>query len=535
MKQGLHNLFLFLFLLLSCSGDSSEDSIDVTDPEEIIPSNLTLKIEISGIDSQNPNGDGSGRVKFSATAENTVNYSFRFGTGDSEESSSGTVEYTYTDFGLNTYNVNLLAFSSTNHFITISQTIQVYVTPQQDADMIKVLAGNSQKIWKINAAYDAHLSNGDRELKYPTWWEASSFSKSNTGFYDDKFIFKVGGTYVHETNGDVYGKANYLNQTFGNTGQPINSSGEIEKYTLSNYQTNFTVIKENDENKLSFTEKGFVGFFVGQHEFTIECYDDNNLFVRTVDDENRAWYIWLTDQEVSTTPSKDIFTNLIWQEEFNYNGKIDNNKWVYEVRNQWYNEELQATTDRLENVIVEDGKLKIIAKRESYNGKSFTSGRIKSNGKFDFTYGRVDIRAKLPGKKGTWPALWLLGSNYDDIDWPKCGEIDIMEHAGNRLNKIQGTVHHPDVSPGSGRGGETNDYNNVSSEFHIYSVVWNEKAITFLVDDKPFYILGNSCALPFNWDFFLILNIAMGGTFGGSVPDSFVSDIMEVDYVRVYQ
>ena len=182
------------------------------------------------------------------TAENTVNYSFRFGTGDSEESSSGTVQYTYTDFGLNTYNVNLLAFSSTNHFITISQTIQVYVTPQQDADMIKVLAGNSQKIWKINAAYDAHLSNGDRELKYPTWWEASSFSKSNTGFYDDKFIFEVGGTYVHETNGDVYGKANYLNQTFGNTGQPINSSGEIEKYTLSNYQTNFTVIKENDEN-----------------------------------------------------------------------------------------------------------------------------------------------------------------------------------------------------------------------------------------------------------------------------------------------
>ena len=109
-----------------------------------------------------------------------------------------------------------------------------------------------------------------------------------------------------------------------------------------------------------FQDKGFIGFFVGQHQFTIECYDDNNLFVRTVDDQNRAWYIWLTDQEVSTTPSKDLYTNLIWQEEFNYNGKIDDNKWVYEVRDQWYNEELQATTDRLENVIVQDGKLKLL-------------------------------------------------------------------------------------------------------------------------------------------------------------------------------
>ena len=535
MKQGLYNLFLFVIIIFSCSGESTDDATDPSNPDKIIPSNLTLSVEIIGLDSDNPNGDGSGVVRFTATADNAVNFSFRFGTGDSEESSSGVVEYTYTNTGTNTYNINLLAYSSTNHFVSTSQTIEVYVNPPLDADLVELLSGGSQKSWKINAAYDAHFSNGDKQFKYPTWWEASSFSKSNTGFYDDKFIFKSDGTYIHETNGDVYGKANYLNQTFGNTGQPINGSNEIEKYSLSNYQTTFSVVKENNENKLSFQEKGFIGFFVGQHEFTIECYDNNNLFVRAVDDQNRAWYIWLTDQEVSTIPSKNIFTNLIWQEEFNYNGKIDSNKWVYEIRDQWYNEELQATTNRLDNVVVQDGRLRIIAKRENYNGKSFTSGRIKSNGKFDFTYGRVDIRAKLPGEKGTWPALWLLGSNYDDIDWPKCGEIDIMEHAGNRLNKIQGTVHHPDVSPGSGRGGETYDYNNVSSEFHIYSAVWNEKAITFLVDDKPFYIIGNSCALPFNWDFFLILNIAMGGTFGGSVPDSFVSDIMEIDYVRVYQ
>ena len=530
----MYNFLLFFFLLISCSGEEPSDDSGPSDPDQVIPTNLVLDIEIVGSNSQNANGDGSGLVRFKATANNAVNYSFRFGTGDSEESSSGSVEYTYTQAGNHSYNINVLAYSSTNDFISISENIDVYVAVQSDPDLSNVLTGGSQKSWKVNAAYDAHFSNGENQFKYPTWWEASAFSKSNSGFYDDKFIFKSDGTYIHETNGDVYGKANYLNQTFGNTGQPINGSNEIEKYSLSNYQTTFSIVKENDENKLSFQDKGFVGFFVGQHEFTIECYDNNNLFVRAVDDQNRAWYIWLTDQEVSTVPSKDIFTNLVWQEEFNYNGKIDSNKWVYEIRDQWYNQELQATTDRLDNVIVQDGKLRIIAKRENYNGKSFTSGRIKSNGKFDFTYGRVDIRAKLPGKKGTWPALWLLGSNYDDIDWPKCGEIDIMEHAGNRLNKIQGTVHHPDKH-GSGDGGETNEYSNVSTDFNIYSVVWTEKGVTFLVNDKPFHIVGNSCALPFNWDFFLIINIAMGGTFGGSVPDSFVSDIMEVDYVRVYQ
>ena len=530
----MYNFLLFFFLLFSCSGEEPSDDSGPTDPEQVIPTNLVLDIEIVGSNSQNSNGDGSGLVRFKANANNAVNYSFRFGTGDSEESSSGSVEYTYTQAGNHSYNINVLAYSSTNDFISISENIEVYVAVQSDPDLSNVLTGGSQKSWKVNAAYDAHFSNGENQFKYPTWWEASAFSKSNSGFYDDKFIFKSDGTYIHETNGDVYGKANYLNQTFGNTGQPINGSNEIEKYSLSNYQTTFSVVKENDENKLSFQDKGFVGFFVGQHEFTIECYDNNNLFIRALDDQNRAWYIWLTDQAVSTVPSKDIFTNLAWQEEFNYNGKIDSNKWVYEIRDQWYNQELQATTDRLDNVIVQDGKLRIIAKRENYNGKSFTSGRIKSNGKFDFTYGRVDIRAKLPGEKGTWPALWLLGSNYDDIDWPKCGEIDIMEHAGNRLNKIQGTVHHPDKY-GSGDGGETNEYSNVSTDFNIYSVVWTEKGVTFLVNDKPFHIVGNSCALPFNWDFFLIINIAMGGTFGGSVPDSFVSDIMEVDYVRVYQ
>ena len=161
---------------------AATDSTDVTDPVKIIPTNLTLSIEIVGSSSQNPNGDGSGLVRFRATANDAVNFSFRFGTGDSEESASGVVEYTYSDVGTNPYNVNVLAYSSTNDFASTSQTISVFVLPALDPDITQVLTGGTEKSWKVNAAYDAHFSNGDKQFKYPTWWEASSFSKSNSGF-----------------------------------------------------------------------------------------------------------------------------------------------------------------------------------------------------------------------------------------------------------------------------------------------------------------------------------------------------------------
>ena len=352
------------------------------------------------------------------------------------------------------------------------------------------------------------------------------FSAYNFEYANTENLFKIFDMLESE--------AKYLIETFGSTGQGSNSDGEIEKYNLSNYDGSFYVKNENDEKKIILNNKSFVGFYVGEHEYTLECDSENNILLRSVDSDNNAWYIWLTDKDVSTNSSKDLFTDLIWSDEFDYNGKLDSNKWSYEVRNQWYNEESQATTDRLENVRVENGLLKITAKKENYGGKSYTSGRVRTFQKLDFTYGRVDIRAKMPSKAGTWPALWMLGSNYQSIDWPKCGEIDILEHAGNRLNQIQSTIHHPDKY-GSGDSKVTYDYNDVSTNFHVYSLVWTETAMTFYVDDKPYHIVGNACSLPFNWDFNIIVNVAMGGTYGGSIDPNFDSDTMEVDYVRVYQ
>lgn len=536
LRTAIFKLFFLVIILISCSGSTSDDANkDSGDPVDIIPSNLSLSVVLRGADNNSPNGDGSGVVELTASAKNAVSYSLRFGTGDSKTSSSGKVDYTYTELGTKTYDVKILAYSSTDNYISIDKQITIYVKPDSEQGLLELLAGDSSKTWKINAAQDAHFSNGEGDKKYSTFWEAAAFSKSNAGFYDDEYIFNINGTYKHKTNGDIFGKANYLINDFGSTSQSANSDGEIEKYTLSDYDTAFEAKIVSGENKLKITGKGFIGFYIGEHNYTIECYDSENIYLRSKDGgDDVAWYVWLTSKTVSETPPIDQFTNLVWSDEFNENGALDSSKWVHEVGDSWFNNEVQSYTSRLDNSKAEDGKLKIIAKKESYNGNNYTSARIISNTKKDFTYGRVDIKAKMPGKKGTWPALWLLGSNFKSVTWPACGEIDILEAAQSNNFRVQSTVHHPD-NYGEGDSNISNEYTDITEKFHLYSLVWTKQAMTFYVDSKPYHIVGNSCALPFNWDQFIILNVAMGGHMGGEIAADFESDTMEIDYVRIYQ
>jgi len=164
-----------------------------------------------------------------------------------------------------------------------------------------------------------------------------------------------------------------------------------------------------------------------------------------------------------------------------------------------------------------------------------TSGRIKSENLFEFTYGRVEIRAKLPSAGGTWPALWALGANFDEVGWPTAGEIDIMEHVGNNNNTISSALHYPGNSAGNAVVGST-PVENATSEFHNYTVEWTPDSIKFVVDDQLVHnSFVNNATTPFNADFFLIMNVAMGGTLGGTIDAAFTEDTMEVDYVRVYQ
>jgi hypothetical protein len=237
----------------------------------------------------------------------------------------------------------------------------------------------------------------------------------------------------------------------------------------------------------------------------------------------------------SITITVVVVQGLVWAEEFDAPGSPNPAKWGYDLgAGGWGNNEVEFYTNRTENAVVSDGTLKIILKKESYQGSEYTSARLLSRGKFSFKYGKIEVRAKLPAGGGTWPAIWMLGDNLSSAGWPACGEIDIMEHVGNQLNKIFGTLHHPGHSGANGDGG-TVMINNVTTEFHIYSLEWSATTIKFYVDGTPFYTFGNNSTLPFNQNFFIILNVAMGGNFGGTIDPNFTSGTMEVDYVRVYQ
>jgi beta-glucanase (GH16 family) len=183
---------------------------------------------------------------------------------------------------------------------------------------------------------------------------------------------------------------------------------------------------------------------------------------------------------------------------------------------------------------VEDGRLKITAKREAFGGANYTSARLLTEDKFEFTYGRVDISAKLTTGGGTWPALWMLGADYATNTWPGCGEIDIMEHVGNQQDRIFSSLHFPGNSGGNAVTRATNE-EDVAGTFHKYSVVWSPESIRFFVDDEEYHTFTNTSSLPFDSDFFLIFNVAMGGNFGGDIDPAFNESTMEVDWVRVYQ
>lgn len=228
---------------------------------------------------------------------------------------------------------------------------------------------------------------------------------------------------------------------------------------------------------------------------------------------------------------------LVWSDEFDKDGAPDPNKWTHEIgngSNGWGNQELEYYTNRRENSIVQNGKLKIIAFKESYQGFNYTSARLVSKGKFEMKYGKVEFSAKLPEGVGTWPALWMLGSNISTVGWPACGEIDIMEHLGRDLNNIYATLHYPGRS-GSNADGKTRKILNATTEFHKYTLDWSATAISMYVDDQLIHTVPNTLALPFNQDFFFIMNLAIGGNFAGAVDPALTGAVMEVDYVRVYK
>ncbi|QJW90281.1 glycoside hydrolase family 16 protein [Spirosoma taeanense] len=237
---------------------------------------------------------------------------------------------------------------------------------------------------------------------------------------------------------------------------------------------------------------------------------------------------------------------LVWADEFDRNGLPDSTRWGYEVGGSgWGNNELQFYTNRRpDNARVENGKLIIEARKEAYQGKNYTSARLLTRNKATWMYGRVEAMAKLPAGRGTWPAVWMLGKNVSSAGWPKGGEIDIMEHVGYDEGAVHGTIHTEAYNHVKGtQKGQTILVKDATSAFHLYAIEWTPDQIDFFVDDTKYYtvqrsVLGSSEAQwPFAQPFYLILNLAVGGNWGGQkgVDETIWPRRMEVDYVRVYQ
>lgn len=241
-----------------------------------------------------------------------------------------------------------------------------------------------------------------------------------------------------------------------------------------------------------------------------------------------------------TTPNGRTW-DLVWSDEFSYLGVPDPRKWGYErgfVRNQ----ELQVYTDRSENARVEASMLIIEAHREDFQGGQYTSASLITKDTATWTYGRFEARARLPRGRGMWPAIWLLGANIDAVGWPLCGEIDIMENVGFEGEIIHGGVHTEAYNHmrGNARGGSLR-VPGIYDDFHVYAIEWTPEQIDFYVDETLFFSYENDGsgveAWPFDEPHYLILNLAIGGTWGGQrgVDDEAFPAQFVIDYVRVFE
>lgn len=260
---------------------------------------------------------------------------------------------------------------------------------------------------------------------------------------------------------------------------------------------------------------------------------------------------------IKASPISDGY-KLVWSDEFNYKGKPDSTKWSHEIGFQ-RNEEKQYYTDRLENSRVEKGLLtletvKESIKNEAYTNTSdkdwkknqpnanYTAASLTTNGLAEWKYGRIDIRAQLPKGRGMWPAIWMLGTNFDEVGWPQCGEIDIMEHVGFSPDSVFSTVHTMAYNHTKGtQKGKRAFVELPYDTFHVYSTIWTPEYIEFLLDDKIYNRVENehksTDEWPFDQPFHLKLNVAVGGMLGAikGIDDSSFPNQMIVDFVRVYQ
>lgn len=336
----------------------------------------------------------------------------------------------------------------------------------------------------------------------------------------------------------------------GNLGSPWSTQSEIIKSISLDQWQSVTFDFENDAyinlnaNSSPPVERTDFNRIVIQ----MNGEDNTDHVVAYLDDFN---YDGTVEVETDDTEDDPVFDQLVWADEFDENGAINAEKWFHQTQipsgGSWYNGEIQHYTDRLGNTTITDGVLSLKAIKESFTDqgvtKNYTSARL--NSKFAFTYGRMEVRAKLPSGVGTWPAIWLLGKNINEdggfwdegfgtTPWPQCGEIDVMEHWGDNQNYVQSATHTPSSFGGTvNHGGQT--VPTASDDFHVYTLDWFENKLVFSVDDVIHYTykpsVRNADTWPFSAELYILLNVAILPEIATNITES----AMDIDYVRIYQ
>lgn len=534
-----------LFLMASCQEESkSFGALDA-------PVNLVVTAQIVGQNTTDAlNGDGSGKVLFTATADNAISYRYIFGDGTFQNSPSGIYEKRYNLTGLNTYTVTIIATGKGGISATTTSEVTV-LSNFEDPQSVAFLTDGSQKTWYWAASEAGHLgvgpnSDDNTQNYYAHWYQAVPWEKAGSSesscLYGNELTFSLVGNqlkYQLNNNGQTFFNKDFRSVVGGTSANDACYNYDTTGLKNVNLGPSESVVRASPDHltrttgtMLNFSDGGFMGYYIGQSSYEILSITATRMTVRAVMGGNPALAWYHTFTTIQPTQDATDYTNLVFSDEFNTDGAPDTNKWSYDLgAGGWGNGELQNYTNSSNNVVVQGGNLVITAKK---TGSSYTSARLKSENKYEFKYGKVEFNAKLPAGAGTWPALWMLGQNYATNIWPACGEIDIMEHKGNDPNVILGSVHYTGRSAGNSVTSRTSA-TSVSTTFHKYKVIWSPQSIRFFVDNVLFHSVINTNSLPFNSDFFLIMNVAMGGTFGGTVDPAFTQSSMEVDYVRVYQ
>lgn len=516
------------------------------------PSNLVVDVAIAP--------DNSGNVSVTASANDALYYHVYFQAGADPVviSDDETANYRYTQSGAYTQEISVVAFGAGGVSTSSAVVIDLVVILEVDPVLLANLAGEpgEGKTWIWDASNAGHFGVGAVSETFPNFFSAAA-NQLNPCLYDDQLTFAHDGqgnySYTLETQSTVFTNWAEVKRFF-----PDATPNQFEDECLNiddqiMTETSFVVVEDSETGKSYLTvEESTLSYWSGAMEYEIVELTADKLVVRGIQipfdppGEDLAWYHTFVPADDGGPALCSAFTGasgsgnndvLVWAEEFDEPGAPCADTWSYNLGNGdngWGNGEAQYYTDRSENVIVENGNLVITARAEDFEGFGYTSARLITFQNFDFEYGRVEARAKLPTGGGTWPAIWLLGSDFQTETWPACGEMDIMEHVGNQQDRIFSSLHYPGNSGGNAVT-EDIDIPGVSEEFHVYGLNWTPDIIEFSVDGNIYHTIPNNTTLPFDNEFFIIVNVAMGGTFGGNIDPAFDSSSMEIDYIRVYQ